>query len=119
MSRIHRKVPGTTLNKRPTLRGTESLFQTVCVFSNNIGMEFGVEKCVERLVIYPMSGNNGTLKIDFADLRNRNLVRSLVGILDRKYTENKVGKSIGLMYKANPFLDKHCLLSQYFSYIHS
>ena len=34
-----------------------------------------------------------------------------------KYTENKIAKSIGLMYKAKPFLD--CLLSLYFSYIHS
>ena len=36
-----------------------------------------------------------------------------------KYTENKIAKSIGLMYKAKPFLDKDFLLSLYFSYIHS
>ena len=36
-----------------------------------------------------------------------------------KYTENKIAKSIGLMYKAKPFLDKTSLLSLYFSYIHS
>ena len=36
-----------------------------------------------------------------------------------KYTENKIAKSIGLMYKAKPFLDKDSLLSLYFSYIHS
>ena len=36
-----------------------------------------------------------------------------------KYTENKIAKSIRLMYKAKPFLDKDSLLSLYFSYIHS
>ena len=36
-----------------------------------------------------------------------------------KYTENKIAKSIGLMYKAKPFLDKDFLLSLNFSYIHS
>ena len=36
-----------------------------------------------------------------------------------KYTENKVRKSIGLMYKTKLFLDKDSLLSLYFSYIHS
>ena len=36
-----------------------------------------------------------------------------------KYTENKIAKNIGLMYKAKPFLDKESLLSLYFSYIHS
>ena len=30
-----------------------------------------------RLVIYPMSGNNVTLKIDFTDPRKRNFVRNL------------------------------------------
>ena len=36
-----------------------------------------------------------------------------------KYTENKIAKRIGLMYKAKPFLDKDSVLSVYFSYIHS
>ena len=36
-----------------------------------------------------------------------------------KYTENKIAKSTGLMYKAKPFLDKDFLLPLYFSYIHS
>ena len=36
-----------------------------------------------------------------------------------KYTENKIAKSIGLMYKHKPFLDNDSLLSLYFSYIHS
>ena len=35
-----------------------------------------------RLVIYPMSGNNVTLKIDFTDPRKRNFVRNLFYILD-------------------------------------
>ena len=36
-----------------------------------------------------------------------------------KYTENKIAKSIGLMCKAKPLLDKDSLLSLYFSYIYS
>ena len=36
-----------------------------------------------------------------------------------KYTENKIAKNIGLLYRAKPFLNKKCLLSLYFSYIHS
>ena len=36
-----------------------------------------------------------------------------------KYTQNNIAKSIGLMYKAKPFLDKDSLLSLYFSDIHS
>ena len=36
-----------------------------------------------------------------------------------KYTENKIAKSIGLIYKYKPFLDNDSLLSLYFSYIHS
>ena len=36
-----------------------------------------------------------------------------------KYTENKIAKRVGLMYKAKPLLDKNSLLSLYFSYIHS
>ena len=36
-----------------------------------------------------------------------------------KCAENKIAKSIELMYKAKPFLDKDSLLSLYFSYIHS
>ena len=36
-----------------------------------------------------------------------------------KDTENKIAKSIGLMYKAKLFLVKDSLLSSYFSYIHS
>ena len=36
-----------------------------------------------------------------------------------KYTENKIAKNIGLMYKTKPFLDKDSLLSLHFSYIHS
>ena len=36
-----------------------------------------------------------------------------------KYTGNKIAKSIGLMYKSKPFLDKDSLLSLCFPYIHS
>ena len=38
-----------------------------------------------RLVIYPMSGNNATLKIDFTDLTEKmRYPRSLFDMLDRK-----------------------------------
>ena len=36
-----------------------------------------------------------------------------------RYTENKVAKSIGLLYTVKPFLDKHSLLMVYYSYIHT
>ena len=35
------------------------------------------------------------------------------------YTDSKIAKSFGLMYKAKPFLDKDSLLSLCFPYIHS
>ena len=36
-----------------------------------------------------------------------------------KYTESKIAKNIGLLYKAKPYIDKHSLLSLYHSYMHS
>ena len=36
-----------------------------------------------------------------------------------KYTDNKIAKSIGLMYQVKPFVDKDSLLPLYFYYIHS
>ena len=36
-----------------------------------------------------------------------------------KYIENKVAKSIGLLYRAKLFLDKNSLLTLYYSYIHT
>ena len=36
-----------------------------------------------------------------------------------KYIENKVSKSIGLLYRAKPFLNKKALLALYYSYIHT
>ena len=36
-----------------------------------------------------------------------------------KLTENKIAKSIGILYKARPYLDKRALLCFYYSYIHS
>ena len=36
-----------------------------------------------------------------------------------RYTENKVAKSIGLFYRAKPFLGKNYLLTLYYSYIHA
>ena len=36
-----------------------------------------------------------------------------------RYTENKIAKNIGLLYRAKPFLGKHSLLTQYYSCIHT
>ena len=36
-----------------------------------------------------------------------------------RYTENKITKNIGLLYRAKPFLGKHSLLTLYYSYIHT
>ena len=35
-----------------------------------------------------------------------------------KFTEKKIAKNIGLIYKAKPYLNKDSLLALYFSYIH-
>ena len=37
----------------------------------------------------------------------------------KKYTENKIAKYLGLLYKARPFPDKNALLVLYYSYIQS
>ena len=34
-----------------------------------------------------------------------------------KYTENKIARNLGFLYKARPFLDKNYLLALYYSYI--
>ena len=34
-----------------------------------------------------------------------------------KYTENKIAKNLGLLYKTRPFLEKNVLLALYYSYI--
>ena len=36
-----------------------------------------------------------------------------------KYIENKIAKTIGLLFEAKPFLNKQSLLSLYYLYIHS
>ena len=35
------------------------------------------------------------------------------------YTENKLAKNVGLLYRAKPFLGKYSLLTLYYSYIHT
>ena len=36
-----------------------------------------------------------------------------------KYIENKIAKCIGIIFRSKPYLNKKCLLSLYYSYIHS
>ena len=36
-----------------------------------------------------------------------------------KYTENKIAKNIGIIFRSKPYLNKKYLLSLYYSYIHS
>ena len=36
-----------------------------------------------------------------------------------RYTDNKIAKNIGLLYRAQPFLGKYSLLTLYYSYIHT
>ena len=47
------------------------------------------------------------------------LVENLSWKTHIKYTENKISKNIGILFKARPFLNKKSLLSLYYSYIHS
>ena len=36
-----------------------------------------------------------------------------------KYIENKIAKNIGIIFRSKPYLNQKCLLSLYYSYIHS
>ena len=36
-----------------------------------------------------------------------------------RYLENKIAKKIGLLFRSKPYLTKKCLLSLYYSYIHT
>ena len=36
-----------------------------------------------------------------------------------KYIENKIARNIGILYRSKPYLNNKCLLSLYYSYIHS
>ena len=36
-----------------------------------------------------------------------------------KYTENKISKNIGILFKARDYLSKESLLSLYYAYIHT
>ena len=67
------------------------------------------------------------LSINNQEIKRVSYIKFLGVLLDEnlswkehlKCAENKIAKSIELMYKAKPFLDKDSLLSLYFSYIHS
>ena len=61
------------------------------------------------------------------DIRREESMKFLWVLLDQhltwkehiKLTENKIAKSIGVLYKARPYLDKRALLCLYYSCIHS
>ena len=36
-----------------------------------------------------------------------------------RHTENKIAKNIGLLFRSKPYLTTKCLLSLYYSYIHT
>ena len=75
---------------------------------------------------YSIPSNLPTLKINNHDIERVNTMKFLDDLLDDnlswkehiKYLENKIAKNIGLMHRANPFLDKESLLALYYSYIH-
>ena len=61
------------------------------------------------------------------EIQREESIKFLVGLLDQyltwkkhiKLTDNKIAKSIGILYKARPYLDKRTLLCAYYSCIHS
>ena len=67
------------------------------------------------------------LFIDNYEVKRKNSIKFLGILLDEnltwkehiKFTENKIAKNIGILFKAKPYLNKECMLSLYFSYIHS
>ena len=66
-------------------------------------------------------------KINNHDIERVNIMKFISVLLDDnlswkehiKHLENKIDKSIGLMHRGKPFLDKKSLLALYYSYIHS
>ena len=95
-------------------------------------LSLNIEKTKYSLFHKPSRVDDVLLKLPNLSINNQEIKRTsytkfLGVILDEnlswkehlKYTENKIAKSIGLIYKAKSFLDKGSLLSLYFSYIHS
>ena len=101
--------------------------------ANKLSLNFGKTKY--SLFHIPSWVDNLPLQLPQLSINNQEIKRTtsytkfLGALLDEnlsskdhlKYIENKIAKSIGLMYKAKPFLDKdfYSLLSLYFFYIHS
>ena len=67
------------------------------------------------------------LIINNYEIKREESIKFLGVLLDQHFTwkehiklgENKIAKSIGILYKARPYLDKRALLCLYYSYIHS
>ena len=67
------------------------------------------------------------MKINEYKIKRENSIKFLGVLLDEnlswkdhiKYTENKIAKNIGILFKAKPYLTTKCMLSLYYSYIHS
>ena len=102
----------------------------VWLMANNLSLNVGKTKY--SLFHKPSRVDDLPLKLPKLSINNQEIKRAsytkFLGVLsdenlswkeDLKFTENKIAKTIGLMYKAKPFLDKDSLLSLYFSYIHS
>ena len=76
----------------------------------------------KALGYYGIKGTNRAWFRSYLTIHESDLRNTTCGVPHSsfyKYTGNKTARSIGLMYKAKPFLDKDSLLSLYFSYIHS
>ena len=65
--------------------------------------------------------------INDKDIERMGLIKFFGVLLDEhlswkehiRYTENKIAKNIGLLYRGKPFLGKHPLLTLYYSFVHT
>ena len=120
-------------------RSIKELFSTVNQELNNIDdwfiankLSLNVKKTKFSLFHKSSRVDDIPLKLPKLKIRNHEIDRvasiKFLGVLidehlswkeHIKYIENKIAKSIGLLYRAKPFLDKKALLALYYSYIHT
>ena len=119
-----------------TYRGISYLFETTSLQLERINQWFisnklslNVSKTKYSFFHKPSQREDILLLLPKLNISNSEIKQSVclkfLGVLinenlySKKYIERKIAKNIGLLYKANPYIDKHLLLSLYHSYIHS
>ena len=76
---------------------------------------------------HKISKKDNILSISNNEIRRSESIKFLRVFLDEnltckdhiRYTENKIAKNMGLLFRSKSYLTKKCLFSLYFSYIHT